>query len=68
MSYEGFDDLEDEDHDRDAEDEEDVRRSWDPDKECIDELTTQTQPNNLWERGEVVAGGWLTNVIGQFHH
>lgn len=38
-SYEGFDDLEDEDHDGDA-DEEDVRRSWDPDEECVDELLT----------------------------
>jgi hypothetical protein len=39
QSYEGFDDLEDEDHDGDA-DEEDVRRSWDPDEECVDELVT----------------------------
>jgi hypothetical protein len=39
QSYEGFDDLEDEDHDGDA-DEEDVRRSWDPDEECVDELLT----------------------------
>jgi hypothetical protein len=39
QSYEGFDDLEDEDHDGDA-DEGDVRRSWDPDEECVDELLT----------------------------
>jgi hypothetical protein len=38
-SFEGFDDLEDEDHDGDA-DEEDVRRSWDPDEEFIDESLT----------------------------
>lgn len=39
-AFEGFDDLEDEDHDGDA-DEEDVRRSWDPDdEECTDELVT----------------------------
>lgn len=39
QAYDGFDDLEDEDHDGDA-DEEDVRRSWDPDEECVDELLT----------------------------
>lgn len=39
QSYEGFDDLEEEDHDGDA-DEGDVRRFWDPDEECVDELFT----------------------------
>ena len=37
--YDGFDDLEDGDHDGDAH-EEDVRRYWDPDEECVDELLT----------------------------
>ena len=37
--YDGFHDLEDEDHDAGG-DEEDVRLSWDSDEECIDELNT----------------------------
>jgi hypothetical protein len=37
--YDGFHDLEDEDHDAGG-DEEDVRLSWDSDEECIDELYT----------------------------